>query len=110
MKTGCTGCRYCMPCPSGVDIARCFEMYDTANLFENKNLLSKVMYAVSLGVMNEGGPAFASQCIKCGKCESRCPQELPIMELLDDVSDDMEGVVTKISAANLQNVHYISEI
>jgi uncharacterized protein len=97
MKTGCTGCRYCMPCPSGVDIARCFEIYDTANLFENKNLLSKVMYAVSLGVMNEGGSAFASRCIKCGKCESRCPQELPIMELLDDVSDDMEGVVTKLA-------------
>ena len=97
MKTGCTGCRYCMPCPSGVDIARCFEMYDTANLFENKNLLSKVMYAVSLGVMNEGESAFASKCIKCGKCERHCPQELPIMELLDDVSDDMEGVVTKLA-------------
>jgi len=54
------------------------------------------MYAVSLGVMNEGGPAFASKCIKCGKCERHCPQELPIMELLDDVSDDMEGVVTKL--------------
>jgi uncharacterized protein len=96
MKTGCTGCRYCMPCPSGVDIARCFEMYDTANLFESINLQSKVMYALSLGVMNEEETAYASQCIKCGKCERHCPQELPIMELLDQVSDDMEGVVTKI--------------
>ena len=55
------------------------------------------MYAVSLGVMEEGGPSYASQCIKCGKCEKHCPQELPIMELLDDVSDDMEGIITKLA-------------
>lgn len=96
METGCTGCRYCMPCPRGVDIAKCFEMYDSAKLFNTGKIQSKVLYAASLGVMNEGKPGFASNCTKCGKCETHCPQELPIMDLLDDVSDEMEGVVTRI--------------
>lgn len=96
METGCTGCRYCMPCPRGVDIAKCFEVYDSAKLFNTGNIQSKVMYAAGLGVMNDGKPGFASKCTKCGKCENHCPQELPIMDLLDDVSKEMEGPLTKI--------------
>lgn len=96
MKTGCTGCRYCMPCPSGVDIARCFEMYDTSQMFVQNKRQTQLLYTVALGVIHGGKPAYASNCIKCGKCEKHCPQELPIMELLDDVSDDMEGILTKV--------------
>ena len=95
MKTGCTGCRYCMPCPSGVDIARCFEIYDSTQIFGNKRQ-SQFLYALGLGVIHGGKPAYASNCIKCGKCEKHCPQELPIIELLDDVSQDMEGIISKV--------------
>jgi len=95
MKTGCTGCRYCMPCPSGVDIARCFEIYDSTQIFGNKRQ-SQFLYALGLGVIHGGKPAYASSCIKCGKCEKHCPQELPIIELLDDVSKDMEGIISKV--------------
>jgi len=35
MKVGCTGCRYCMPCPSGVNIPLCFELYN--NLYMSNN-------------------------------------------------------------------------
>ena len=96
MKIGCTGCRYCMPCPHGVDIARCFETYDSMHMFNDNKLQSQALYAIGLGVFNEGEAAYASKCRKCGKCEKHCPQELPIMDLLDDVSDEMEGVVTKV--------------
>lgn len=95
MKTGCTGCGYCAPCPSGVDIARCFEIYDTSQVFGGK-LQNQVMYAVSLRTFHGGKPAYASNCIKCGKCERHCPQDLEIMELLDDVSNNMEGIITKV--------------
>jgi len=95
MKTGCTGCRYCMPCPSGVDIARCFEIYDSTQIFGNKRQF-QFLYALGLGVIHGGKPAYASSCIKCGKCEKHCPQELPIIELLDDVSQDMEGIISKV--------------
>jgi uncharacterized protein len=93
-KTGCTGCSYCMPCANGVDMPLCFEIYDNAQYLGKTQ--SQLFYAVGLGVINGGKPAFASNCIKCGKCEKQCPQELPIMELLDNVSQDMEGILTKV--------------
>jgi predicted aldo/keto reductase-like oxidoreductase len=96
MKIGCTGCRYCMPCPAGVDIARCFEMYDGMHIFKVNKLESQILYTIGMGVFHEEKVAYASKCIKCGQCEKQCPQELPIMELLDDVSGEMEGIVTKV--------------
>ncbi len=50
MKIGCTGCRYCMPCPHGVDIARCFETYDSMHMFNDNKLQSQALYAIGLGV------------------------------------------------------------
>ena len=94
MKIKCTGCGYCMPCPNGVDIPLCFEIYD--NKESMGKIQSQLFYAVGLGVIHGGQPAFASKCIKCGKCEKQCPQELPIMELLDDASNNMEGILTKV--------------
>lgn len=94
MKTGCTGCGYCMPCPSGVEIPRCFEFYDT-QVIGNKRY-AQLQYVIGLGSVQKDESAYASKCNKCGKCEKLCPQELPIMKLLDDVSDDMEGILTRV--------------
>jgi uncharacterized protein len=93
-NTGCTGCGYCMPCANGVDIPQCFEIYDNAQFLGK--MQSQIFYAVGLGVIHGGKPAFASNCIKCRKCEKQCPQELPIIDLLDNVSHDMEGILTKV--------------
>ena len=79
-KVGCTGCRYCMPCPQGVDIPGTFLCYNTMYI-EGKHQ-GRFQYAQTVGLTRE--PAFATQCIGCGKCERHCPQEIPIREKLKE--------------------------
>ncbi|OXX82678.1 aldo/keto reductase, partial [Paraclostridium benzoelyticum] len=74
----CRRCEYCMPCPVGINIPMNFLLegyYSRYNLKE----WSKDRYK-SLDVN-------ASNCIECGKCENKCPYELPIREMLKDVSN-----------------------
>lgn len=75
---GCTGCRYCMPCPKGVDIPALFRCYNMTALESKRE--ARFEYIQTVGLKEE--PAFASQCIKCGKCEQHCPQNIPIREML----------------------------
>ena len=96
MKTGCTGCRYCSPCPSGVDIAGCFEIYDNFHLSGNERE-AKLMYASKPGGIIRGDvPGYASQCVQCGKCVEKCPQHLDIPTLLEAVKEEFEGRDLKI--------------
>lgn len=88
MKAGCTGCRYCMPCPNGVDIATCFEAYNYSHMYGDENW-AKLFYLARVAMA--APPGRASQCEQCGECEEECPQKLPIHELLQEVTAEMEG-------------------
>jgi len=91
MKVGCTGCGYCMPCPSDVMIPGCFELYNKMHLFGDAEAV-KFSYALRMGGgLSSGVPGFASQCVQCGECLEKCPQSIPIPEILADVVDAMEG-------------------
>ena len=79
-KVGCTGCRYCMPCPKGVDIPGIFSSYNL--MYTESKLPGRRHFAQAVALSAE--PAFASQCIKCGKCEKHCPQGIPIREKLQE--------------------------
>lgn len=93
-KVDCTGCRYCMPCPSGVDIPTSFEVYNTYHMFGRK-LVDKVLgYGRLAGI--EGDPCFPSLCTECRECTEKCPQHLDIPVLLKGVSKDFEGRRTKM--------------
>ena len=91
-KVGCTGCRYCMPCPKGVDIPGTFHCYNTMYI-EGKNA-GRFQYAQVVGLTKE--PAFASQCIECGKCEMHCPQGLPIREKLKEADKALRPLPFKV--------------
>lgn len=82
-KVGCTGCRYCMPCPNGVDIPRIFAIWNNRFLY-NEKLEGNGEYK---RLCDEGHGA--DKCVECGACEGICPQHLGIIELLKKADSEM---------------------
>lgn len=82
----CTGCGYCTPCPTGVDIPQNFQLYNDAIVFAgNQKVLNRNLY--------NGMPAEAkaNACVACGKCEDKCPQNINIREWLPKVHEQFAG-------------------
>ena len=80
IKTGCTGCEYCMPCPAGVNIPGNLQAWDNSSLYDNPQVL-KDRYARLCKEEKD-----ATQCIECGACEEQCPQHIHIIERLKEVT------------------------
>jgi len=82
-KIGCTGCRYCMPCPNGVDIPGVFSVWNNFSLYQ---IDPKTDWGMTTIRKNGSG---ADKCIACGACEAACPQHLSIIEGLQDAWKDI---------------------
>lgn len=67
----CTGCRYCMDCPAGVDIPRVFAVYNQFCLDRDK-----MFYGVNYQSLRES--QRANRCAACGQCVAACPQKIDI--------------------------------
>ena len=75
-KIGCTGCRYCMPCPNNVNIPGIFSVWNNVSLYDidpNSDWQFR-----NIREKNNG----ADNCVACGACEAACPQHLNIIEML----------------------------
>jgi predicted aldo/keto reductase-like oxidoreductase len=79
IKVDCTSCNYCMPCPSGVNIPRLFQLYNDSAMYE---IFDEYANHYEWFVKDDKD---ASQCVECGQCEDACPQNLPIIEKLKEV-------------------------
>ena len=91
-KVGCTGCRYCMPCPKGVDIPSNFFYYNL--MYMEGKASARFAFAQNIGIRKE--PGFASQCIRCGKCENHCPQHIHIREKLKEADRNLRPLPYRI--------------
>ena len=73
----CRRCNYCAPCTVGINISAVFLMEGYVSRYNLKDW-ANARYA-----------AFehkASECIECGACETRCPYNLPIREMLKNAA------------------------
>lgn len=75
----CTGCRYCMDCPAGVDIPKVFGIYNQYRMDQNP-----VSFLTSYGYL--GNERQAHQCVSCKKCMEHCPQRIEIPERMKEVA------------------------
>ena len=93
----CTDCKYCMPCPWGIDIPGIFKHYNTSvtegrypQTQEQKDYQKlKKAYLVSY---DRAIPTLrqAEHCIHCGECLSHCPQSIPIPRELQRINRYIE--------------------
>ena len=86
----CTGCGYCMPCPNDVAIPRNFELMNDLRVYGFEQV-AREGYA-RLGTRDAENPSSfqqknlrASECVDCGECADKCPQELDIPKELEKV-------------------------
>ena len=95
----CNDCKYCMPCPYGIDIPAIFVHY---NKCKNDGMLPtdrgdanyrrlRRNYLIGL---DRAVPKMrqADHCIQCGQCEPHCPQNIRIPRELKKISDYVESL------------------
>ena len=100
-RIGCTACRYCMPCPFGVEIPTVFATYN--QLIMDSNVPD--MKAQNTDDYKKKGKAFSEafhkafaqgggpdKCAKCGACLSKCPQHLEIPSLMSMINGTLESL------------------
>jgi predicted aldo/keto reductase-like oxidoreductase len=83
----CTGCNYCMPCPRNVNIPGVFAAYNSS--YSMGYILGMQQYSTSAApfAARTGSPW---NCVKCGKCETLCPQHIPIIASLGKACQRLE--------------------
>ena len=81
IKVDCTNCKYCMPCPHGVNIPGNFSFYNNAYIFDDIEHYKKQYH----GQMKPEIQADA--CVQCGECEPKCPQNIQIINELVNVAE-----------------------
>ena len=80
----CTACRYCMPCPQGVNIPDILELYNDAHMFGDP-ARQRVFYTW----LDED--ERADKCTACGECEDKCPQGIAVSSWMEKTQAFLTG-------------------
>lgn len=83
---GCTGCRYCMPCPNGVDIPYNFSIWNEYGIYSNAG---KTGWRWNHEISDD---KKAKNCVGCGMCEEACPQKLSIRANLASLQEMLDKI------------------
>jgi len=97
MQVGCTGCSYCMPCPAKINIPAAFSNLNEYHMYSKAG--ARLHHAMHLGIQTDDGkPHWTTDCIDCGACEEKCPQNIPVRQVFKQVQNELEGPSTKALA------------
>ena len=97
-KVPCTGCRYCMPCPKGVDIPNLFASWN--HMYSEGKHEARMEYFRLVALRKEN--SLPSQCVGCGKCESHCPQGIDIRKKMKEAEKDVFPWYYKLGAFGMK--------
>ncbi len=80
----CTNCRYCVEgCPKHIKIPDLFRIKNRYDRYGDKR-------EALTHYKSQAEGAFASDCIRCGKCEKVCPQHIAVREQLKKIEKAFE--------------------
>ena len=78
----CTACKYCMPCPEGINIPAMMNIVYHAKLLQMSDVAEE-LYQQQVNPDNS-----PSRCTQCGQCEEKCTQDLKITEQLEYLASE----------------------
>ncbi len=81
----CYGCDYCMPCEQGIDIPGILRLFQYQERIDWEWPQGRQAYAEFSATIED--------CVDCEECEERCPQNLPVRELLRKAHDKLSKPV-----------------
>ncbi len=83
----CTDCKYCVDgCPKNIDIPNIFKLANSNRRTPGDGLNKMLIREIP----NDRLP---KSCIACGKCEKVCPQHLPIIDYLKEISEEFSSII-----------------
>jgi len=84
VKIGCTACRYCMPCPAGVNIPGNFDVWNRFGMYGTS---ADIRFQWTRAITDE---TRANNCVACRQCETKCPQHLSIVDALKTLQAELD--------------------
>lgn len=79
----CTSCGYCTPCPQNIIVGSAlsyYNLYKYMHMAEAKKAFQDKQWESSLAL---------SKCVQCGLCQERCPNGLPVLDIIKDAQNIM---------------------
>ncbi len=86
----CTGCAYCLPCPNNINIPENFRFMNWHKVWgleeQAREFYGKMSTEGFWAPWGKVEGLKASECLQCGECEAKCPQNIHIMDQLEEVA------------------------